>query len=47
MLLNTKRYGCPIDMWSIGCIFAEMCCGKALFRGNSEIDQIFHIFRYN
>ncbi|XP_027849024.2 cyclin-dependent kinase 1-A-like isoform X2 [Aphis gossypii] len=45
VLLNTKRYGCPIDMWSIGCIFAEMCCGKALFRGNSEIDQIFHIFR--
>ncbi|XP_060835122.1 cyclin-dependent kinase 1-A-like [Rhopalosiphum padi] len=45
VLLNTQRYGCPIDMWSIGCIFAEMSCGKPLFRGDSEIDQLFHIFR--
>ncbi|XP_022181712.1 cyclin-dependent kinase 1-like isoform X2 [Myzus persicae] len=45
VLLNTQRYGCPIDMWSIACIFAEMASGKPLFQGDSEIDQLFHIFR--
>ena len=34
-------------MWSVGCIFAEMAMqGIALFPGDSEIDQIFRIFRY-
>lgn len=33
-------------MWSIGCIFAEMATKVALFRGDSEIDQIFRIFRF-
>jgi len=32
-------------MWSIGCIFAEMCTRKPLFPGDSEIDEIFKIFR--
>ena len=34
-------------MWSVGCIFAEMAMqGVPLFPGDSEIDQIFQIFRY-
>ena len=34
-------------MWSVGCIFAEMAMqGAPLFPGDSEIDQIFKIFRY-
>jgi serine/threonine protein kinase len=33
-------------MWSVGCIFAEMVNkGIPLFPGDSEIDQIFRIFR--
>ena len=33
-------------MWSVGCIFAEMVMrGHPLFPGDSEIDQIFKIFR--
>lgn len=32
-------------MWSIGCIFAEMATRKPLFPGDSEIDEIFKIFR--
>ena len=33
-------------MWSVGCIFAEMVLrGAPLFPGDSEIDQIFKIFR--
>jgi serine/threonine protein kinase len=34
-------------MWSVGCIFAEMALrGNPLFPGDSEIDQIFKIFRF-
>jgi cyclin-dependent kinase len=33
-------------MWSVGCIFAEMCTRKPLFPGDSEIDEIFKIFRF-
>ena len=39
-----KRYGCPVDMWSLGCIFSEMLTNYPLFAGDSEIDQLFKIF---
>ena len=35
-----------VDIWSIGCIFAEMHQRAPLFPGDSEIDQLFRIFRY-
>jgi serine/threonine protein kinase len=34
-----------IQIWSVGCIFAEMVNGLPLFPGDSEIDQVFKIFR--
>ncbi|AET38284.1 cyclin-dependent serine/threonine-protein kinase CDC28 Ecym_2566 [Eremothecium cymbalariae DBVPG len=45
VLLGGKQYSTGVDVWSIGCIFAEMCNRKPLFSGDSEIDQIFKIFR--
>lgn len=45
VLLGSDRYSCPIDIWSVGCIFAEMATKRPLFQGDSEIDQIFRIFR--
>ncbi|XP_051172798.1 cyclin-dependent kinase 1 [Leptopilina boulardi] len=45
ILLGATRYSCAIDVWSIGCIFAEMATKKPLFQGDSEIDQLFRIFR--
>ena len=45
MLLGSRQYSTGIDMWSIGCIFAEMITRKPLFPGDSEIDEIFQIFR--
>lgn len=45
VLLGAPRYSCPVDVWSIGCIFAEMVTKKPLFQGDSEIDQLFRIFR--
>ena len=46
VLLGSQRYSCPVDMWSVGCIFAEMVTKKPLFHGDSEIDQLFRIFRW-
>ncbi|XP_013034677.3 cyclin-dependent kinase 3 [Anser cygnoides] len=45
ILLGCKYYSTAVDIWSIGCIFAEMVTRKVLFPGDSEIDQLFQIFR--
>jgi serine/threonine protein kinase len=45
ILLGNKHYSTAVDMWSIGCIFAEMFNLSPLFPGDSEIDEIFKIFR--
>lgn len=45
VLLGVQRYSTGVDIWSIGCIFAEMARKKPLFQGDSEIDQLFRIFR--
>ena len=36
-----------IDVWSLGCIFAEMLTKKPLLPGDSEIDQVSAIFAEN
>jgi len=45
ILLGSPHYSTPVDMWSIGCIFAEMAMQKPLFPGESEIDQLIRIFQ--
>ncbi|XP_013784754.1 cyclin-dependent kinase 2-like isoform X1 [Limulus polyphemus] len=45
ILLGAKFYSTPVDVWSMGCIFAEMLTRRALFPGDSEIDQLFRVFR--
>lgn len=45
ILLGSRFYSTAVDLWSIGCIFAEMLTIRALFPGDSEIDQLFRIFR--
>ncbi|XP_078094724.1 cyclin-dependent kinase 11B isoform X7 [Mustelus asterias] len=45
LLLGAKEYSTAIDLWSVGCIFAEFLTQKPLFPGKSEIDQINKIFK--
>jgi cyclin-dependent kinase len=32
-------------MWAVGCLLGEMALGEALFNGESEIEQLFKIFK--
>ena len=45
LLLGAPLYGLPIDVWSAGCIIAEMCKGTPLFEGDSDVDQLHKIFK--
>uniref|UniRef100_A0A915PST7 cyclin-dependent kinase n=1 Tax=Setaria digitata TaxID=48799 RepID=A0A915PST7_9BILA len=47
VLLGSTDYSTSLDLWGVGCIFAEMCTGVALFPGtkdvNDQLDRIFSI----
>ena len=45
ILLGGAQYACPVDIWSVGTIFAEMVTKRPLFPADSEIDELFRIFR--
>ncbi|CAJ0751080.1 16142_t:CDS:2 [Entrophospora sp. SA101] len=44
LLLGCPQYSTGVDIWSVGCIFAEILSSRALFKGDSEIDQLYKIF---
>ncbi|KAK7276616.1 hypothetical protein RIF29_17759 [Crotalaria pallida] len=44
LLLGTTKYGPAVDMWSVGCIFAELLHGKPIFPGKDEPEQLNKIF---
>ncbi|KAJ3312908.1 cyclin-dependent serine/threonine protein kinase [Boothiomyces sp. JEL0838] len=45
VLMGSRNYSNTIDMWSIGCIMAEMATGRPLFPGISIRDQLLKIFQ--
>ncbi|KAI8099509.1 kinase-like domain-containing protein [Halteromyces radiatus] len=45
ILLGSPHYSTAVDMWSVGCILAEMITLRPLFPGDSQIDELFRIFR--
>ncbi|KAG0575315.1 hypothetical protein KC19_VG336000 [Ceratodon purpureus] len=45
VLLGATHYSLPVDIWSVGCIFAELVRKMPLFTGDSELQQLLHIFR--
>ncbi|KAL1539270.1 cyclin-dependent kinase [Salvia divinorum] len=45
LLLGAKLYSTAIDMWSLGCIMAELLSKEPLFNGKTEVEQLDKIFR--
>jgi len=44
VLLGSRKYSGEIDMWSVGCIMAELLLAKPLFMGQNEEEQLSAIF---
>lgn len=44
MLLGVKRYDEKVDLWSVGCVLAEMFVKRVFFEGYNETNQINIIF---
>ncbi|CAN6470690.1 unnamed protein product [Victoria cruziana] len=44
LLLGSTKYGPAVDMWSVGCIFAELLNGKPILPGKNEPEQLNKIF---
>ncbi|KAI8904405.1 kinase-like domain-containing protein [Gorgonomyces haynaldii] len=45
VLLGSRQYSTSIDMWSVGCIFAEVATGRPLFPGSTPSDQLQRIYK--
>ncbi len=43
VILSPSEYTKAVDVWSIGCIFAEILGRKAIFQGSHYLDQILKI----
>uniref|UniRef100_A0A7S0Q040 Mitogen-activated protein kinase n=1 Tax=Coccolithus braarudii TaxID=221442 RepID=A0A7S0Q040_9EUKA len=40
MMLSSSQYSKPVDVWSVGCIFAELLGRRPLFPGKDHIEQL-------
>ncbi|KAG2681870.1 hypothetical protein I3760_11G163900 [Carya illinoinensis] len=45
LLLGATYYGTAVDLWSSGCILAELYAGKPIMPGRTEVEQLHKIFK--
>ncbi|XP_042039962.1 probable serine/threonine-protein kinase At1g54610 isoform X1 [Salvia splendens] len=45
LLLGSTDYGVGIDLWSVGCLMAEMFAGRPILPGRTEAEQVHIIFK--
>ncbi|KAE8724793.1 putative serine/threonine-protein kinase [Hibiscus syriacus] len=45
LLLGSINYGVAVDLWSSGCILAELFAGKPIMPGRTEVEQLHKIFK--
>ncbi|KAJ6728081.1 hypothetical protein OIU74_006187, partial [Salix koriyanagi] len=45
LLLGATHYGMAVDLWSTGCILAELYAGKPIMPGRTEVEQLHKIFK--
>ncbi|KAL1329578.1 hypothetical protein HN51_046697 [Arachis hypogaea] len=45
LIFGATEYTTAIDMWSVGCVLAELLLGQPLFPGESGVDQLVEIIK--
>uniref|UniRef100_A0AA96NLI5 [RNA-polymerase]-subunit kinase n=1 Tax=Phyllostachys edulis TaxID=38705 RepID=A0AA96NLI5_PHYED len=45
LLLGATAYEPSVDLWSAGCVFAEMYARRPILQGRTEVEQIHKIFK--
>ncbi|KAK9060397.1 hypothetical protein SSX86_021101 [Deinandra increscens subsp. villosa] len=45
LLLGATLYGVGVDMWSVGCVLAELLAGRPIMPGGTEVEQLDKIFK--
>lgn len=45
LLLGSTNYGESVDVWSVGCVFAELFIGRPLLKGRTEVRTIFSVLK--
>ena len=45
LIFGATEYSTPIDVWSTGCVIAELLLGQPLFPGESGVDQLVEIIK--
>lgn len=43
LLVGDTQYGPAVDVWALGCVFAELLNGNPLWPGKSDVDQLYLI----
>ncbi|KAE8675774.1 putative serine/threonine-protein kinase [Hibiscus syriacus] len=45
LLMGSTSYDVSVDLWSVGCVFAEVLMGKPILKGITEVEQLHKIFK--
>lgn len=45
LLMGSTTYGVSVDLWSVGCVFAELFMGKPILKGRTEVEQLHKTFK--
>ncbi|XP_030473758.1 cyclin-dependent kinase C-2 C-like isoform X1 [Syzygium oleosum] len=45
LLMGSTSYGVTVDLWSVGCVFAELLLRKPILKGRTEVEQLHKIFK--
>ncbi|KAJ6846746.1 putative serine/threonine-protein kinase isoform X2 [Iris pallida] len=45
LLLGSTDYEASVDLWSVGCVFAELFLKKPILQGRTEVEQLHKIFK--
>ncbi|KAE8718259.1 putative serine/threonine-protein kinase [Hibiscus syriacus] len=45
LLMGSTSYDVTVDLWSVGCVFAEVLMGKPILKGRTEVEQLHKLFK--